>query len=101
MSVLKQIVDGHLNEFKSMIGATTENQEKIFKSRENICLNCPLKKGNTCNTRMSINPTTFETAPTLEGRPGFVKGCGCRLSAKQKAISSSCPAGFWGKEQLN
>lgn len=98
MSKLKEIIEGHVNEFKSLISVTSEDHRKIFKSREKICLQCPLKSGNTCNTRMSINPETLETAPAAENKPGFVKGCGCRLSAKQKSLTSKCPAGFWGEE---
>lgn len=98
MIKLKQIVEGHINEFKSVINATSEEKNKIFRSREKICIECPLKTGNTCNPRLSINPKTLEVAPSSEKKLNFVKGCGCRLSAKQKSLSSKCPAGFWGTE---
>lgn len=97
MSILKEIVDGHVNEFFSNIGVKqNEEKEKIFKSRARICLNCPLKTGNTCNRSKYINPETLEVSTT--SKEGFVQGCGCRLSAKQKSPGSSCPAGFWGGE---
>lgn len=95
MSKLREIIDGHINEFKSLVGVDLE-QQKVFDSRARICLNCPLKVGNTCNPKMSINPQTMETSITP--KVGYKFGCGCRLSAKQKSPSSKCPAGFWGGE---
>jgi len=96
MSVIKQIISGHVNEFKSAIGAGNAEEEKVFSSRARICLNCPLKNGNTCNKSKYINPETLEVSTIRKA--GFVQGCGCRLSAKQKSKGSKCPAGFWGGE---
>jgi hypothetical protein len=96
MSRLREIVDGHVNEFKGIVGIGDEEQEKVFRKREMICVNCPLKVGNTCNKSMYINPKTLET--TDSAKEGFIRGCGCRLSAKQKSPTSACPAGFWGNE---
>lgn len=98
MSKLKEIIDGHVNEFLGIVGMDDEEKTKVFTSRASICITCPLKAGNTCNPALSINPKTLETAPTVKRRPGFIKGCGCRLSAKQKSPTSNCPAGFWGGE---
>ncbi len=95
MSKLREIIDGHVNEFKSVIGSEVENEE-VFEARRQICINCPLKSGNTCNKSKWINPETLEVASVR--REGFVNGCGCRLSAKQKSPTSECPAGFWGRE---
>lgn len=99
MSKLKEILDGHVNELKSKIGIENQKQQEIFDIRTSICNSCPLKSGNTCNTKKFINPETFEVS--LVKKEGFVKGCGCRLSAKQKSPSSKCPAGFWGGEFNN
>ncbi len=97
MSKLKEIVDGHYNNIKSIIGANIEeNKTKIFNSRAEICSTCPLKNGNTCNPRKHINPETLEVSD--QSKAGFVPGCGCMLSAKQKSPTSVCPAGFWGGE---
>ena len=97
MSLLKQIVQGHVNEFLSNVGIKqSEKKEKIFKSRAKICINCPLKSGNTCNRSKYINPETLEVSITRKA--GFVQGCGCRLSAKQRSEGANCPAGFWGGE---
>ena len=98
MSKLKEIINGHLNEVKVLVGTASEEKTQIYNSRAKVCSNCPLKSGNSCNTTLSINPITLEVAPTSEKRSGFIKGCGCRLSAKQKSNNSSCPAGFWGGE---
>ena len=96
MSKLREIVDGHLNELGSALGLTNEDSQKVFRSREKVCNHCPLKSGNTCNPGLYINPKTLETSSTAKA--GFHKGCGCRLSAKQKSPNSVCPAGFWGGE---
>lgn len=96
MSKLKEIIDGHINELKSKIGIVDQEKEKIFEIRKKICINCPLKSGNTCSTSKYINPKTLDVS-TLP-KVGYIRGCGCRLSAKQKSPSSECPAGFWGGE---
>lgn len=96
MSKIRQIIEGHVNEFKSTIGKENKEDAKIFQSRARICLNCPLKNGNTCDRSKYINPDTLEVSSTK--LPGFVRGCGCRLSAKQKSKTTECPAGFWGGE---
>lgn len=93
MSLLKQIVEGHVNEF---FGVKDKEQKEVFDSRAKICVSCPLKTGNTCNRNKFINPQTLEVSNTRKA--GFIQGCGCRLSAKQKSPSSKCPAGFWGGE---
>lgn len=96
MSKLREIIDGHVNEFLDIVGLEDEKKNEVFTSRQNICITCPLKFGNTCNKSKFINPITLEVVdkPTS----GFIRGCGCRLSAKQKSPSSRCPAGFWGGE---
>lgn len=93
---LKGIIEGHINEFKAVLGIEDEEKEKIFNSRKNICLNCPLKNGNTCNPSLFIHPKTLEVSKT--SKQGYAKGCGCRLSAKQRSPNDKCPAGFWGGE---
>lgn len=91
-----EIVDGHFNELRSKIGLGNEDEEFIFSRREKICNACPLKNGNNCDTQRWINPKTFEVANSP--KEDFIRGCGCRLSAKQKSKYSRCPADFWGGE---
>lgn len=95
---IKNIIEGHVNELRSLTNLTTDKEEKIFKKRAEICQACPLKTGNSCNSNKSVNPETMEVSVRNSGKEGFVNGCGCRLSAKQKSINSKCPAGFWGGE---
>lgn len=92
----KEIINGHMNELYTLAGMTSKSDAAVFSIRQKICDDCPLKINNTCNTNMWIDPTTMETSTT--GKQGFVRGCGCRLSAKQKSKYSKCPAGFWGDE---
>ncbi len=95
--ILKEIINGHINELKSLVGLTSKDEETIYSIREKICNHCPLKTGNTCDPRKWIHPDTLEVSDRFE--KGFVSGCGCRLSAKQKSKTSSCPAGFWNAIQ--
>lgn len=96
MSKLKEIIDGHVNELKSLVGVEDVEDSKVFDKRAIICSSCPLKTGNTCNPKKYLNPQTMEVSE--RPRRGFYKGCGCRLSAKQKSKNSKCPAGLWGGE---
>jgi hypothetical protein len=91
-----EIIDGHFNELRSKAGLTNENEESIFLRREKICEECPLKNGNNCDTQRWINPQSRVVSDTIQD--GFIRGCGCRLSAKQRSKQSSCPASFWGGE---
>lgn len=91
-----EIVSGHFNELRSKMGLANRNEEIIFSLREEICNGCPLKNGNNCNALKWINPNTLEVVDS--SKDGFVRGCGCRLSAKQRSKLSHCPAGFWGGE---
>ena len=96
---IKGILEGHINELRSLVGVEDKKDEAIYKLRATICDSCPLKKGNTCNTKLFINPETKEVSTTP--KKDFVKGCGCRLSAKQRSPKDKCPAGFWGGEFNN
>ncbi len=91
-----EIINGHINELKSKIGLSARDEAAVFSIREKICNECPLKVNNTCNPSLWLNPETFETSDVR--KDGFISGCGCRLSAKQKSKGSRCPANFWGGE---
>lgn len=91
-----EIIGGHFNELRSKIGVANQNEEYVFSVREEICNGCPLKSGNNCNALQWMNPRTLEVVNFP--KEGFIRGCGCRLSAKQKSKLSLCPAGFWGGE---
>ncbi len=92
----ESILQGHINELKSKLNLLANNEEAIFRLRTEICNKCPLKNGNTCDKKRWIHPTKL-TASTIR-KTGYVNGCGCRLSAKQRSKKSICPAKFWGGE---
>lgn len=91
-----EIISGHFNELRSKLGMANQDEEIVFSVREEICNACPLKNGNNCNTQKWIHPQTLEVSNGP--KDGFIRGCGCRLSAKQRSKYSLCPAGFWGGE---
>ena len=95
MSKLKEIIEGHINELRAITGVEDQEKEKVFAIRANICLTCPLKLGNTCNSQKYINPESLDVVS--KPKEGYIRGCGCRLSAKQRSPGSECPAGFWKK----
>ena len=94
---IPQVIEGHVNEVKEILHLTSERKKEIHAYRENICNTCPIRSNNSCDFKKWINPITKEVA--FGERKGFVRGCGCRLSAKQKAFNARCPAGFWGGEE--
>lgn len=83
------IVDGHVNELLNKNGDLSEQ-------RLEICKNCPLyvttTMGPICNPRLYINQ---ENEISSISKPGFVKGCGCRLKAKTRVISAHCIIKKW------
>jgi len=91
-----EIINGHINELKNVAGLTSKTEKNIFTLRENICNECPIKVNNSCDSSRWIHPKTLEVFN--HSKEGFIRGCGCRLSAKQKSKASVCPAGFWGNE---
>jgi len=72
MSKVLEIANGFKNILKSKLNLTTEEEEVLFAARRKVCDVCPSNKnGIICST------------------------CGCVLSAKVKAINTSCPEGNW------
>jgi len=91
-----EIINGHINELKTIAGLATKTENNIFILRENICNECPIKVNNSCDSSKWIHPKTLEVSN--HSKEEFIRGCGCRLSAKQKSKASICPARFWGDE---
>ena len=84
-----QIVKGHVNELLDL-------NKNMYQVRMNICRKCPLflnELGGICNSRLYLDPNT-EDVSTIK-MDGYVKGCGCRLSAKTRLSGSKCPANKW------
>ena len=72
VSQFKQIVDGYSNLVKSKLGLSSEEDEKIFQARREIC--------NSCPERSAMDRCLM---------------CGCPLAAKTRSLTSSCPDGKW------
>lgn len=76
MSKLQEIYDGWssflLNKFKRL----PEERRKEAEKRLSLCLDCPLRTNNRCDSRKVINN---------------IKGCGCYIHAKAFSVNSSCP----------
>lgn len=86
---ISQIVKGHVNE---VLGLNTDISEK----RMNICRMCPIyspKFGGLCNSNLYLDPSTGNVSTVL--RNGYIRGCGCRLSAKTTLPNANCPADKW------
>lgn len=83
------IVNGHVKEVFNL-------GEDLSKNRLKICYGCPLysnKLGGICNSKLWLNVNTGDVSTTA--KPGYVKGCSCRLNAKTRLANAACPAGKW------
>lgn len=83
------IVTGHLNEVLGL-------NKDLVTERIKICKICPLfsqKFGGVCNSRLWLNVETGDVS--LEAKPGYKRGCGCRLNAKLTLSNEKCPVGKW------
>lgn len=84
------VIRGHVNElFNSGADLSAE--------RLNICKECPLYSesnfGPLCDSKKWINPKTNEFS--LISKKGFVRGCGCRLTAKTTLKDNHCIINKW------
>lgn len=90
MGVIRQIIQGHINEFSN-------NEEELRDYRMSICDQCPLEAdayyGKICSNKRYLNIRTGKarTFPCDE----CVQGCGCRLEAKTRVKDAHCPANKW------
>lgn len=71
----------------------------LFDSRLAICKKCPLFKidpiyGPVCNKALYISTEDKETTSYFP-KPGFVKGCGCKLNWKAKREDAHCIVLKW------
>lgn len=83
------IIKGHVNEI------TGKNKDLVRKRLE-ICRRCPIfssKLGGICNPNLWIDPSNDNVS--TEYRPGYRRGCGCRLLAKTSLPNAKCIAGKW------
>lgn len=85
----KDIVSGHVNELLGL-------NKDISQERMKICKTCPLYKpsfGGVCNHSLWLNPQTLDISD--RAKPGYIRGCGCRLNSKTRLPYASCPAHRW------
>lgn len=88
MNVL-DIVNGHVHEVLNL-------GEDLSKTRLKICYSCPLysnKLGGVCNSKLWLNVDTGDVS-TIQ-KPGYKRGCGCRLAAKTRLANAKCPVEKW------
>lgn len=87
--IIKDIVEGHINE-------VSDKNSDISLIRMNTCKQCPLFKetvlGPICNNKLYMN--SDGDVSTVE-KPGYKKGCGCRLNAKTRLDRAICSHGRW------
>ena len=86
---VKNIIQGHINEVFNI-------NEDISKNRLKICYRCPLysnKLGGICNSRLWLNRNTGDVSVIM--KPGYIKGCGCRLRSKTRLPNAKCPVAKW------
>lgn len=83
------IVNGHVKEFLHL-------NEDISKKRLEICYRCPIysnKFGGLCNSKLWLNPNIGDISTSQ--KPGYIRGCGCRMQAKTRLATAKCVAGKW------
>lgn len=88
MNIL-DIANGHVKEVLNL------NQD-LSNNRLKICYSCPLytnNLGGMCNNKLWLNVNTGDVS--MENKPGYKRGCGCRLLAKTRLPNAVCPVGKW------
>ena len=87
---IADIIQGHTNELLGL-------NKDMKKTRLTICERCPLYKmtiaGPICNSKLWLDAETGDVS--LNNKPGYKRGCGCRILAKATLSTASCPAGKW------
>ena len=68
----KEIANGYKNLLKSKLGLSSEEEEKVFKARREICDACSFKSAMDRCLK-----------------------CGCPLAAKTRSLISECPEKLW------
>ena len=46
-----------------------------------------------CNSRLWLNRNTGDVSVIM--KPGYIKGCGCRLRSKTRLPNAKCPVDKW------
>jgi len=72
LSKAEEIAQGYKNLVKSKLGLSSEEDEKIFNARREICDECEFKSAMDRCLK-----------------------CGCPLAAKTRSLISECPIELW------
>lgn len=88
---VKQIVQGHINEF-------TNKEQDLSATRLAICKDCPICSegiaGPYCDSTKCVDKNTHElVSKTRSGN--IICGCGCRLKAKTTLKNAHCVLDKW------
>lgn len=65
----------------------------LEKERMDICIQCPIKNGDICDSGVYLNPKT--NSVSLIPKEGYKRGCGCFLPSKVQKEWNHCPLGKW------
>ena len=73
-------------------------EEDLYEKRMKICRECPLYKwdnfyGPICNSSKYLSPDGDDAS--YFPKPGWIKGCGCKLKFKVANPRGKCHAGKW------
>lgn len=83
------IFEGHIKEI-------TKQENDLYNERIKICKKCPLyseRLGGVCDSKKCWDETKKQIV-FYPGK-GITCGCGCRLQAKTRLISSKCVLNKW------
>jgi hypothetical protein len=65
--------------------------------RLEICKHCPLYSngvmGPMCSSNMWVHPMT--NVVSMKYKSGYIRGCGCRLTAKARLKDAKCVLNKW------
>lgn len=86
---ITDIINGHINEILN-------KEENLSIKRMAICLKCPISKhtslGLICDNTKWISK---DDQVSLEAKPGYTRGCNCRLQAKTRLPHNHCIINRW------
>lgn len=81
----RNIAEGWWNLWLSKRGTLDSETQQLADARLAICLQCPVRDGNTCSSRIKA---------WAKDRTVF-SGCNCPVTAKCMSPNESCPGGYW------
>lgn len=74
------------------------NNQELYMERMAICKKCGLYKetpgGPICNPKLYISKEDKESI-SFTPRIGYVRGCGCMLTKRNRLSGAKCVCGLW------